>query len=87
MPIGAQPHRARGTVGHPNSALNLRLALATFGLVTSIALAVILFSVDLPGWAVAACVLALTAAIDLVVIQLRRRARRRREPGPHSLFE
>ena len=33
MPIGAQPRGARGTVGHPYSALTLRLVLAAFGLV------------------------------------------------------
>src|SRR5437867_399310 len=39
MPLGPQPRRARGTVGHPYSALNLRLVLAAFGLVASAVLA------------------------------------------------
>ena len=34
----SQPRRARGTVGHAYSALNLRLTLASFGLVTMVRL-------------------------------------------------
>src|SRR5690348_11898700 len=41
MPIGPQPRGARGTVGHPYSALNLRLVLAIFGLVSCTVLAVL----------------------------------------------
>ena len=33
MMTRSQPRRARGTVGHAYSALNLRLVLARFGLV------------------------------------------------------
>jgi hypothetical protein len=86
MPIGAQPPGRRGTVGHPYSALNLRLVLALFGLVTSIVFAVLLFRADLTafGWIFVA--LAVIAAVDAIVVQLRRRARRRTggrpfEPG------
>lgn len=32
-------------------------------------------------------VLALVALVDLVTVQLRRRARRRADPADHSLFE
>lgn len=86
MPIGAQPPGRRGTVGKPYSALNLRLVLATFGLITSTVFAVLLLRADIPvlGWFF--IVLAVVAAIDLVVIQLRRRARGRAH-GDHSLFE
>jgi hypothetical protein len=83
MPIEPQPPRRRGTVGHPYSALNLRLVLAAFGLVSSVVFAVLLFraGLALPGWLFVA--LAAVAAVDLVVVQLRRRAR----GGHHSLFE
>lgn len=84
----SQPRRARGTVGHANSALNLRLALAGFGLVTMTVFAVLAFRADLVLLGVACVVLAVVAVIDLVVIQRRRAARRREEPGRrHSLFE
>lgn len=87
MPLGAQPKGARGTVGHPYSALNLRLALAAFGLVSCGVLAGLMFALGywLPGAILA--VLAAIAIVDLVVIQLRRRARRRSDPQHHSLFE
>jgi uncharacterized membrane protein len=87
MPLRPQPRRARGTVGHPYSALNLRLVLAGFGLVICTILAVLLFRADfaVPGWIVAA--LAALAAVNLVVVQLRRRARRRAGDTGHSLFE
>jgi hypothetical protein len=83
MPMDAQPPRRRGTVGHPYSALNLRLVLALFGLVTSVVFAVLLFraGLTLPAWLFAA--LAAVAVVDLVVVQRRRRAR----GGHHSLFE
>ena len=88
MPIGAQPPGRRGTVGEPYSALNLRLVLAAFGFVVCSVLAVVLWRQGwtVPGWLLAAW--ALVAAVDLVVVQLRRRARRRAEGGRrHSLFE
>lgn len=83
-----QRRSARGTVGHPYSALNLRFALALFGLVSSAALAVVAAWAGL-GWLVAVLVLlAVVAAVDLVVIRRRRAARRRADPGAdHSLFE
>ena len=88
MPIGSQPRGARGTVGHPYSALNLRLVLATFGLITCVVLGVILLWWDLSGWGAAVlAVLALIAAADLGVIQMRRRRRREEDPTSHSLFE
>jgi hypothetical protein len=88
MPIGAQPPGRRGTVGEPYSALNLRLVLAAFGLVVCTVLAVVLGrrGFTLAAWLLA--VWAVVAAVDLVVVQLRRRARRRAEGGRgHSLFE
>ncbi|RZU54580.1 hypothetical protein EV385_6531 [Krasilnikovia cinnamomea] len=88
MPIGAQPPDRRGTVGHPYSALNLRLVLALFGVVVCSVLAVWLWrgGWTVPGWLLAAW--AVVAAVDAVVVQVRRRARRRAEGGrDHSLFE
>ncbi|MCI4065302.1 DUF6343 family protein [Micromonospora sp. R77] len=84
----SQPRRARGTVGHAYSALNLRLALAAFGLVTMTVFAVWAFRVH-AGWLGVLCaLLAAVAVVDLVVVQRRRVARRREEPGAHhSLFE
>ncbi|GAA3953458.1 hypothetical protein [Actinoplanes auranticolor] len=88
MPIGPQPPGRRGTVGEPYSPLNLRLVLAAFGFVVCTVLAVVLWSRGwtVPGWLLA--VWALVALVDLVVVQLRRRARRRADGGrKHSLFE
>ncbi|GIF76542.1 DUF6343 family protein [Asanoa siamensis] len=85
---GGQPRRARGTVGHPYSALNLRLVLATFGLVVFAVLTWLAAAADLLPLAVICGLVVLTAAVDIVVIQRRRRARHRAEPGVHhSLFE
>jgi membrane protein implicated in regulation of membrane protease activity len=87
MPIGAQPRGARGTSGHEYSALNLRLALAIFGLVFLLVLAGILFGVRRPVLAVPALALAAVTVVDIVVIQLRRRRRRQTDPQRHSVFE
>ncbi|MFI1196716.1 DUF6343 family protein [Micromonospora sp. NPDC020750] len=84
----SQPRRARGTVGHAYSALNLRLALAGFGLVTMAVFAVLAFRADLVWLGVVCAVFAAVAVVDLFVIQRRRAARRREQPGArHSLFE
>jgi hypothetical protein len=88
MPIGAQPPGRRGTVGQPYSPLNLRLALAAFGFVVCTVLSVLMFRAGwtVPAWLLAAW--ALVAVVDMVVIQFRRRARKRAEGGQdHSLFE
>jgi hypothetical protein len=78
----------RGTVGHPYSALNLRLALAIFGLVAFTALSVAGFWLDLPVLGILAAAVALGAVVNIVVVQRRRVQRARREPGVrHSLFE
>jgi hypothetical protein len=74
MPIGPQPKGRRGTVGHPYTALNLRLVLALFGLVTSVLLGWWSWRVGLRPLAIALAALAVVALVDLVVIQLRRRA-------------
>ena len=85
MNTGREP---RGTVGHPYSALNLRLVLAIFGLVFFAGLTVALFWVDLPVPAVISAVIALGAVVNIIVVQRRRIQRARREPGEHhSLFE
>jgi hypothetical protein len=83
MPIGPQPPGRRGTVERPYSALNLRLILAAFGFVVCTVLAVVLFRAGwpIPGWLLVAW--AAVAVVDIVVVQLRRRARGR----GHSLFE
>jgi hypothetical protein len=87
MPLRSQPRGRRGTVGRPFSALNLRLALASFGLVGWAILAAVLFGFDLIVAAFISAGIALAAAVDLVVIQLRRRQRRREDDEHHSLFE
>ncbi len=88
MPIGAQPPHRDGTVEEPYSPLNLRLVLAAFGFVVCTVLSVLLFRA---GWTVPGVLLgawALVAVVDILVIQKRRRARRRAEGGAdHSLFE
>lgn len=88
MPIEPQPRGRRGTLEEPYSPLNLRLVLAVFGLVICTVLAVLLFRA---GWAVPGWLLtgwAVVAVVDIVVVQLRRRARTRAEGGrSHSLFE
>jgi hypothetical protein len=63
--------------------LNLRLALATIGLVLSVIFAVFAFRAGYPiaGWLLV--VLAVIAVIDLMVIL----ARRRTGSGGRSLFE
>jgi len=78
----------RGTVGHPYSALNLRLALAIFGVVFFAGLAVALFWLDLAPLAWISTAIALVAIVNVIVVQRRRAQRERREPGQHqSLFE
>jgi hypothetical protein len=73
MPIGPQPPGRRGTVGHPYSALNLRLVLAGFWLITSTVFAVLLLRAGVKVFG--------------IVVQRRRRARNRAHGGGHSLFE
>jgi len=89
MAVKPQPRGARGTVGHAYSALNLRLALALFGLVSCLVLGALIVRAGYPTPAVILFLLAAIAAVDLVVIQRRRAARRREEPPGtrHSLFE
>jgi len=79
---------ADGTVGHPYSALNLRLVLAIFGLVAMAALTVVLVWLGYTGAAVVTGTVAVIAVVNVAVVQRRRVQRRRREPGvKHSLFE
>jgi hypothetical protein len=88
MPIRSQRDAARGSVGHAYSALNLRLVFASFGLLSCAVLAFVSIRAHLPVLAAVLAAFAVVAAIDLVVIQRRRSARRREEPGArHSLFE
>ncbi|GIH07239.1 hypothetical protein Rhe02_53060 [Rhizocola hellebori] len=72
----------------PQSALNLRLTLAVFGLLCTITLIVLAFLYGNLALAVVGCVLLAVTITDLVAIQIRRRRRRKREPGvSHSIFE
>ena len=83
-----QPRDRRGTVGHAYSALNLRLILASFGLVAGAVLAVLMMRADQPLLAVLAAAVAIISAIDIVIVLRRLRIRRRQDPGHHySLFE
>ncbi|WP_433089959.1 hypothetical protein ACQP1P_10645 [Dactylosporangium sp. CA-052675] len=83
----AQPRGARGTFGHPYSALNLRLALAVFGLLTCAVLGALALAAGLTWLGVILLVLAASALVDAVVVELRRRARVREGGGRGSLFE
>lgn len=68
--------------------MNLRLALALFGLVGTGVLLYLAFRYGNLALAVVSCVLLAITITDLVAIQIRRRRRRNREPGvDHSLFE
>lgn len=69
------------------SALNLRLVLASFGLVTCALLAWLAVVLGSPAVAGILAFLALVAAVDLAVIRWRRRERRRHGDADHSLFE
>nr|BFE62052.1 hypothetical protein GCM10020063_065780 [Dactylosporangium thailandense] len=83
----AQPRGARGTFGHPYSALNLRLVLATFGFFTSAVLGALALAAGFVWLGLLLLVLAATALVDSVVVELRRRARFREGGGRGSLFE
>ena len=82
-------HLPDGTIGHPYSALNLRLILALFGLGAFGALAAVAWwGLHLGALAVACAVVALIALINVIVVERRREQRKRREPhADHSLFE
>jgi hypothetical protein len=70
------------------SALNLRLALALFGLVVLGIGAALLARAGYSTWALIAGAVALVALVNAIVVQRRRIQRRRRSPGAHySLFE
>lgn len=76
-------------MGHPYSALNLRLALASFGLVLTVVLGVLVARAGHEVLAGILFALTVVTIVDLVVISRRRAARRRQEPPGthHSLFE
>lgn len=87
MPLGPQPRNARGTVGHPYSALNLRLLLGCFSLVAWIVLGILVWWTGRPWLAAVLGFFALVSVVDIVVVQIRRRRRARTDPTKHSLFE
>ncbi|MEC4019747.1 DUF6343 family protein [Streptomyces sp. H27-D2] len=70
MRTGNEPLNAR-------SPLRLRLGLAVEGLITAVAGAVIFTIVGRPGWAIACGIIALTAAVDLIMVV------RHLRQGPH----
>ena len=70
------------TAERPQSALNMRIALAAFGLVVCGVFAAAAFAAGLTALAIGLAVLALIAAVDLAVV-IRRRVRR---GDGHSLF-
>ncbi|MCZ2818441.1 DUF6343 family protein [Modestobacter sp. VKM Ac-2984] len=75
----SQPRYQEGGAGNARSALTLRLALATFGLVVCAVLAVLAFLADVPlVLPIAVTVLAVIALVDLVVVA---RRKLRGEPG------
>lgn len=83
-----QPRGRRGTVGHPYSALNLRLLLASFGAVIMVVFAVLLALAGQPVLAIISAALAAVAVVDIAVVVRRIRARHRQDPNRHySLFE
>jgi hypothetical protein len=69
------------------SALNLRLVLASFGLVACTLLAWWAVVLGNPVLAGILAFLALVATVDLAVVSWRRRERRRHGDTGHSLFE
>lgn len=76
------------SVDRPQSALNLRLVLASFGLVCTVVLVFLAVRYANFALAVFAVVLGVVTIVDLVVILIRRRRRHRREPETHhSIFE
>ena len=79
LPDHHDPTAGLGGAAPARSALTLRLILAGFGLVVSVAGAALWLATDFPVWpAVVLVVLAVIAVVDLVVI-VRRKARG--EPG------
>jgi membrane protein implicated in regulation of membrane protease activity len=84
--------REEGTIEHPYSALNLRLILASFGLVCFAALTGLLAWFGPWGFAVVTGVITVLAAVNVVVVLRRRQFRKRRERRQgkdvdHSIFE
>jgi hypothetical protein len=79
LPDHHDPTAGIGGAAPAQSALTLRLVLATFGLVVCLGAAVLWLVNDLPVWpAVVLFVLAAIAAVDLAVVV---RRKRRGEPG------
>ncbi|NUS73529.1 MAG: hypothetical protein HOQ05_09025 [Corynebacteriales bacterium] len=80
--------RQRGTIGHPYSALNLRLIMASFGLISCTVFSIVLAGAGEWLGMTLFAVLAIIAVVDLAVIQHRRHERHRAHPDrSYSLFE
>ncbi len=73
MQLGSQPRGARGTVEHPNSAIGLRIVLASFGLILCSVGWILLLHAHLPLIAWVLFALAVAALIDLIVLTARSR--------------
>ncbi|PRY02211.1 DUF6343 family protein [Allonocardiopsis opalescens] len=84
---GREGRRApRGSLERPYSALTLRLVLAVFGLLVCLAAGVASAARGWTAVAVALGVLAAVAAVDIGVVLVRLRQRRREGGPPPSLF-
>lgn len=75
MPLGPQPRRARGTLEHPNSAIGLRIVLATFGMIVCAVGWVLLLHLGHIAIAYVFFALAVIALVDLIVLTARVRSR------------
>jgi Na+/H+ antiporter NhaD/arsenite permease-like protein len=80
--------RADGSIEHPYSALNLRLALAISGVVMMLIVAGLAFAYHSVPVAVLALLVAAAAAVNAAVVQHRRHQRAEQDPAEHhSMFE
>ncbi|QBI56628.1 hypothetical protein [Streptomonospora litoralis] len=79
-----EPRPPRGSHDRPYSALNLRLVLASLGIVVCLALGWAAWADDLPVLAAVLWALVAVGVIDILVVLRRRRQRGSRS---HSLFE
>jgi hypothetical protein len=80
--------RADGSIEHPYSALNLRLALALSGVVMMLIIGGLAVAYHAVPVAILAFLVAAAAAVNAGVVQHRRHRRAEQDPEEHhSLFE